>query len=284
MVHRVVTSMTNRLGHALTNEALAEIAFFSPYHFNRIFRNATGVPPVRFLYALRLQRAKELLIKTERSITDICFDVGYGSLGTFTTRFKAVVGATPKAFRRLSRVLGGMRLSDLRPFLNSPINRPACTAVLTGTIDQSPSFDGVVFLGLFGNPIPEGEPAACSLARSNQTFEISIPGAGPWHLMAVAAPWTADGASLLTFEGFARGKAGPIIAKGGIWSGKCKVTLGASQFCDPPILTAIPLFVSRLLSHDEPQKSDIRASLSGRKIATEDPDWLMDTDPRSMHP
>ena len=82
-VERVIRAMTGRLDRPMTNEEMAEIACFSPYHFNRIFRGLTGIPPIQFHYALRLERAKRLLATTDLGVTDICFEVGYNSLGTF---------------------------------------------------------------------------------------------------------------------------------------------------------------------------------------------------------
>jgi transcriptional regulator GlxA family with amidase domain len=89
---RVVREMRQRLGDSLTLDEMAEIAMMSPYHFNRVFRRLTGIPPSQFLGALRLEAAKRLLLTSERSVTEICFEVGYNSLGTFTTRFNQLVG------------------------------------------------------------------------------------------------------------------------------------------------------------------------------------------------
>jgi AraC-like DNA-binding protein len=63
------------------------IAHLSPYHFARTFRRITGIPPGEFLGALRLQRAKELLLTTDLFTSEVCYEVGYASFGTFTSRF-----------------------------------------------------------------------------------------------------------------------------------------------------------------------------------------------------
>src|SRR5438552_3162102 len=91
-VERVIQMMHERLDEPLCLRTLARIAFLSPYHFHRIFRQITGIPPSQFLTALRLQTAKGLLLTTPRSVTDVCFDVGYNSLGSFITRFTQLVG------------------------------------------------------------------------------------------------------------------------------------------------------------------------------------------------
>src|ERR1700760_4201675 len=89
---RVILSMRECLDEPISLSDMADIACLSPYHFNRVFHQVTGLPPTKFLYALRLSTAKRLLLTTSLSVTDVCFEVGYNSLGTFTTRFTQLVG------------------------------------------------------------------------------------------------------------------------------------------------------------------------------------------------
>lgn len=93
-VERVIAAMRERVDNTLPLYAMAEIAHLSPYHFARTFRQVTGIPPGEFLGNLRLQRAKELLLTTDLSASEVCFEVGYASLGTFTTRFTQLVSVT----------------------------------------------------------------------------------------------------------------------------------------------------------------------------------------------
>jgi AraC-like DNA-binding protein len=79
--------------------ALARIAHVSPDHFIRSFRATFGETPHRYLQRRRLERAMYLLRATRRSATDICLDVGFTSLGTFSRTFSAVVGECPSAYR-----------------------------------------------------------------------------------------------------------------------------------------------------------------------------------------
>lgn len=81
---------------------MAEIASMSVYHFARVFREQTGLPPATYLAALRLSEAKRLLIETSLSVADICSKVGYNSIGTFTSRFTQVVGMSPGKFRAVN--------------------------------------------------------------------------------------------------------------------------------------------------------------------------------------
>lgn|SRR5262245_18848869 len=84
-------------------DAAAE-AELSPWHFLRAFRDAFGETPHDFLTRLRIDRAKDLLTVSGRSVTDVCFDVGFSSLGSFSTLFARKVGLSPSAFRRQVRV------------------------------------------------------------------------------------------------------------------------------------------------------------------------------------
>src|SRR5688572_26294223 len=80
--------------------ALARIAHVSPAHFTRTFRATFGETPHRYLQRRRVERAMFLLRETDRSVTDICFQVGFGSLGTFSRTFRAIVGSSPVGYRK----------------------------------------------------------------------------------------------------------------------------------------------------------------------------------------
>jgi AraC-like DNA-binding protein len=79
--------------------ALARAARLSPAHFSREFRRTFGESPHRYVLTRRMERAAELLRNTDRSIAEICFDVGLRSVGSFTTSFKRTYGLTPTAYR-----------------------------------------------------------------------------------------------------------------------------------------------------------------------------------------
>jgi AraC-like DNA-binding protein len=78
---------------------LARIALVSEAHFIRTFRATFGETPHRYLQRRRVERAMALLRNTDRSVTDICFAVGFRSLGTFSRTFRDIVGRSPSAFR-----------------------------------------------------------------------------------------------------------------------------------------------------------------------------------------
>ena len=79
--------------------AVAAVAYISPAHFIRCFRAVFGETPHRYLQRRRVERAVVLLRETDRSVTDICFDVGFTSPGTFSRTFREIVGETPSGYR-----------------------------------------------------------------------------------------------------------------------------------------------------------------------------------------
>jgi AraC-like DNA-binding protein len=78
---------------------LSQVAHVSEAHFIRTFRSTFGETPHRYLQRRRVERAMFLLNQTDRTITDICLDVGFASLGTFSRTFSEIVGATPTDYR-----------------------------------------------------------------------------------------------------------------------------------------------------------------------------------------
>jgi AraC-like DNA-binding protein len=140
-VERVISAMRGQLDQPMTLRELARIGFASPYHFNRTFRQITGIPPLQFLYALRLDAAKRMLTETEKKVIDICYEVGYSSVGTFTHRFADVLGCRRCDFVSLLATKPGRPLihpwmeqsaNDHNPaFLLQDMSRlPAISAVL----------------------------------------------------------------------------------------------------------------------------------------------------------
>ena len=82
--------------------ALARVALMSPGHFQRSFRAAYGETPYGYLMTRRIERAKALLRRGDLSVTEVCFEIGCTSLGSFSSRFTELVGETPSAYRARS--------------------------------------------------------------------------------------------------------------------------------------------------------------------------------------
>ncbi len=96
---RARDTMDGSYAQPLDIRALARIAHISEAHFIRTFRDTFGETPHRYLQRRRVERAMFLLVQTDRSVTEICLDVGFTSLGTFSRTFRSVVGESPTTYR-----------------------------------------------------------------------------------------------------------------------------------------------------------------------------------------
>lgn len=97
---RARDAMDRAYARPLDIAALSRIAHVSEAHFIRTFRATFGETPHRYLQRRRVERSMSLLRETDRSVTEICFDVGFSSLGTFSRTFRDIVGESPSAYRR----------------------------------------------------------------------------------------------------------------------------------------------------------------------------------------
>ncbi|MDX2395291.1 helix-turn-helix transcriptional regulator [Streptomyces sp. DK15] len=105
-LRRARDAMDRDYAQPLDVPALARVALMSPGHFSRSFRAAYGETPYGYLMTRRIERAKALLRRGDLSVTEVCFEVGCTSLGSFSSRFTELVGETPSAYRVRSHEAG----------------------------------------------------------------------------------------------------------------------------------------------------------------------------------
>jgi AraC family transcriptional regulator len=102
-VYRAKDFIYASLSENITLEDMARAACLSPNHFLRSFKQVFGQSPHQYLTALRLEKARTLLTKTNRSVTDICMEVGFDSLGSFSWLFRRRLGLSPENYRKQKR-------------------------------------------------------------------------------------------------------------------------------------------------------------------------------------
>jgi AraC-like DNA-binding protein len=100
LLRRARDRMDREYAQPLNVEALARDVHMSAGHFSRQFRAAYGESPYSYLMTRRIERAMALLRRGDLSVTEVCFEVGCSSLGTFSTRFTELVGVPPSVYRR----------------------------------------------------------------------------------------------------------------------------------------------------------------------------------------
>lgn len=173
-VGRVIETMRKNIGEPLTVDDMARTVMFSKFHFSRFFQRITGVSPGRFLSAMRLQEAKELLVSTSLSVTEISHRVGYTSVGTFSSRFTTTVGVSPTVYRQL----GGF---------TPPAARVARSTTIAGEVRSAavPAERlGLIFVGLFADPVPRGQPVRCTVLHRPGPYVLDSVPHGTWFLLA----------------------------------------------------------------------------------------------------
>jgi AraC-like DNA-binding protein len=102
LLRRVRDRIDRDYAQPLDVEALARGVHMSAGHLSREFKRAYGEPPYSYLMTRRIERAMALLRRGDLSVTEVCFEVGCSSLGTFSTRFSELVGMSPSAYREQS--------------------------------------------------------------------------------------------------------------------------------------------------------------------------------------
>jgi AraC-like DNA-binding protein len=120
VLRRVRDRIDREYAQPLDVESLARGAHMSAGHLSRQFRLAFGESPYSYLMTRRIERAMALLRRGDFSVTEVCFEVGCTSLGTFSTRFTELVGVPPSAYRR--REAGAM--AGIPPCLAKQVTRP----------------------------------------------------------------------------------------------------------------------------------------------------------------
>jgi AraC-like DNA-binding protein len=122
-LRRVRDRIDREYARPLDVEALARDAHMSAGHLSRQFRLAYGESPYSYLMTRRIERAMALLRRGDLSVTEVCFEVGCSSLGTFSTRFAELVGVPPSVYRRdAARATAGMA-----PCVAKQVTRPIRT-------------------------------------------------------------------------------------------------------------------------------------------------------------
>lgn len=109
----------------ITIEQLSQQVALSPFYLIRLFRRTYRQTPHQYLIQVRIARAKELLSGSDLSITDICAEVGFESLGSFSALFRKTVGLSPSTYRRRSQTR------------QNEVCIPLCVCLLHG-IDDTP--------------------------------------------------------------------------------------------------------------------------------------------------
>jgi AraC-like DNA-binding protein len=190
-VERAIHHMKEHLDEPLDLDGIARIAGISKFHFVRVFDEVTGITPHYFLACLRMQRAKEILLNSDTSITDVCLAVGYASLGTFSRTFSELVGVSPQEFRAMPKRLTAKQFATAI-WIYLAGRRTISGPRLEGVVEGPRAPRGFTFVGTFIRGVPQGVPYSGTVMVTRGTFRIERPAIPEFHLMAALVPFTAS--------------------------------------------------------------------------------------------
>ena len=237
-VERVITNMWERHDEPLSLEEMADMAIFSRFYFSRVFRSITGTSPGRFLTAIRLYKAKNLLLETTMSVTDISYQVGYNSPGTLSSRFTGSVGISTARYRYLAET--GIPAPERQDIPGHHHGRVRGSVTIPETNVRTR-----VYVALFDSAIPQGIPVAYTVLDGERSFDLTGVPDGPWFLHAAAVavqnvdprPWMRKPVFL------AASRAVKVVAGRTVTA---NVDLRPPRVTDLPILLALPELDSRV--------------------------------------
>ncbi len=242
-VAQVVARMRERPDAPLDLAAMAACVAVSRSHFDRVFREVTGLSPRHFQAAVRLRAATHLILTTSRRITDVCFDVGYESLGTFVTRFTQSFGVSP------------MRLRSIAPELERPLStllprHPPADVPLPATTPQryvrgvASNFDGVAFIGLFRERIADQAPEHCAIAAAPGPFAMPDVADGAYWVMAISLRPDRRAIDVLLDDDIPRAAMpAPVTVENGVAERDLALEFRAASPVDPPVNLVLPLLM-----------------------------------------
>src|SRR6185436_12642224 len=183
-------------------------------------------------------------LTTRRSVTDICFDVGYASLGSFVTKFTRTFGLSPAKLRELADALD-RPWSDWLRVDDGTFGVDASAPGVRGIVSAPPDFAGLIFVGLFPRPLPVTAPLACGVLTAPGEFTVGAVPRGRHHVLAVGIPWREHPLDFLLNEQTLRGSAGAAVAAP---CSDVRLALRPPRVTDPPINLALPfLIVQRMV-------------------------------------
>ncbi|RAV20383.1 helix-turn-helix domain-containing protein [Paenibacillus contaminans] len=254
-IDEVIDYIHRHIFDPLPLSRLAGHVSYSPYHFTRIFKERMGLSPLYYVSALRLQKAKDLLLQTNLSIRDIGLEIGQQSLGTFTTRFTERVGVTPSQFRNSKHQADHLfrSLQQLNDWRTPHIVSSQQHASIRGTVQATHPFNGIILIGLFAKPIPEGMPIHGTLISGLGDFSFTGVKPGTYYLMATSVAWGMQAMDFLLPNTTLRTRSKePIIVKPYTPVPHQQVMLYPPSADDPPILISLPALMNNFLNRVSP--------------------------------
>lgn len=218
---------------------LADSAGYSPFHFSRLFAKVFRTTPARYVAAMRFHRAKELLLEHDFPVIDVCHEVGFNSVSTFSRRFSQAVAVAPGELRVVADHLAD---SEIQPFTLGSL----ASGTVTGRVvfddgvrarlrDDLVHREPLVWIGAYPQPVPLGRPVSGVLRRGQGEFLLPVTPAAPWVQATAYAASTDPLHQLAAFKPLVAMHPGPVRPGDAI-----RLEFREAMSWEHPVLTALP--------------------------------------------
>ncbi|MCW5691804.1 MAG: helix-turn-helix transcriptional regulator [Pseudolabrys sp.] len=253
-VERAIAFMRGNLADPLNLADLADVAHCSPWHFDRVFAEVTGMSPLRYLSHLRIEAAKLAVMHSDRRIIDIAFGVGYNSLGSFGKRFTELVGLAPSQWRKAADEFDAARW---RSRLDQACAMPPAVApsarqgaALSGDIgfEGEPGRSGWAMIAAVAAGGSILRPSACTLAAVPGPFAMQGLVPGVYSVAAIGFDRTMKPIDILSQQDAPRSRHDRVVFDGRGAAG-LRLTLRGPEFSDAPIVPPFAILAARAMPH-----------------------------------
>ncbi|RSB86878.1 AraC family transcriptional regulator [Rhizobium sophoriradicis] len=217
----------------------AEFASLGKLELIGAFNRLTGIPPMTFHNAERLEIAKRLLVFEGMPVTEVCYEIGYESLGSFITKFTRWVGISPGAYGQAMREVGFLSI-----FMHAVRTRMYPRGAPTEAVDvrlmlPPRQFAHCLLVAVFRRPFPAGNPMAWRFIppmRQRTKFDGALSG----YCLAASVPRWPRLEELVCFRPALVGRETITTL-----DNEVKLQLNPPTIFDPPITLAVPVLFSR---------------------------------------
>lgn len=239
-IREILLHMQSCATEEITVEEIAHHFGYSKYHFSREFKRWTGFSAADYLSSLKIELAKQALLRHAHSVTNSGLEAGYASIGTFSVTFKKKTGLSPRAYKQQVEALYNLA-KQCEETPTTVVGKPDSEATETSRCMISVQFPegyqaGMTFVGLFKTPIPNHRPVAgVALSRKKAHSFEHIPN-GTYHLLACSMERTSNPLRYFVLDDCLRGRLQQQVQFPRDHGRSFTITLREALPEDPPIL------------------------------------------------
>lgn len=245
-IPRILSYMKVSLTEESTIEEVAQHFGYSKFHFSREFKRHTGFSAADYLSSLKIERAKQELLRDDHSITEAGFDAGYSSIGTFSTTFTKKTGLSPREYKRqvenlfdLTKEYEKTSPEDLQ--YNSAFEPKSTVNNCSISINYPEGYQpGITFVGLFFSPIPNHKPVVGTALTRKTNYQFKNIPDGSYYILACSIEKAFNPLRYFVLDDCLRGRKKEKIHFPTDSNKEFIVSLREALPEDPPILINLP--------------------------------------------